>query len=43
LFSLLFNFNLSAFIIELFWLLISLLGIIKYFLRKNSSKINPEN
>jgi hypothetical protein len=33
-FSLLFNFNLSAFIVEVFWLLISLYGIIRYFLRK---------
>ena len=34
LFSLYFKFNLSAFIIELFWLLISLIGVIKCFLPK---------
>ncbi|BBM84649.1 CBU_0592 family membrane protein [Candidatus Uabimicrobium amorphum] len=32
--SLAFKFNLSAFIIELFWLLISLIGVIKYFPKK---------
>ena len=30
LFSLLYSFNLSAFLVELFWLLISLFGLIKY-------------
>lgn len=35
LFSLAFNFNLSAFIVEFFWLLISLFGIGRYFLKKN--------
>lgn len=29
--SLYFDFNLSAFVIELFWLLISLLGVVLYF------------
>lgn len=33
-FSLLFNFNFSAFVVEFFWVLISLYGIAKYFLRK---------
>lgn len=33
-FSLIFNFNFSAFIVELFWILISLYGIVRYFLRK---------
>ena len=33
--SLFYNFNFSAFIVEFFWLLISLFGIGKYFLRKN--------
>jgi hypothetical protein len=33
--SLLFNFNFSAFIVEFFWVLISLFGVTKYFLRKN--------
>jgi len=43
LFSLYFKFNLSAFIIELFWLLISLIGVVKFFLRKLSFKNNPKN
>lgn len=34
-FSLIYNFNFSAFIVEFFWLLISLFGIGKYFLKKN--------
>ena len=29
--SLIYNFNFSAFIVELFWILISLFGIVKYF------------
>ena len=33
-FSLIFNFNISAFIVEVFWILISLYGIIRYFLKK---------
>lgn len=33
-FSLIFNFNFSAFIVELFWILISLYGIIRYFSKK---------
>jgi hypothetical protein len=33
-FSLAFNFNFSAFIVEFFWVLISIYGIIKYFLKK---------
>ena len=33
-FSLVFNFNFSAFIVELFWVLISLYGIARYFFRK---------
>jgi len=37
LFSLYFKFNLSAFIIELFWLLISLVGVVKFFLRKKNT------
>jgi multisubunit Na+/H+ antiporter MnhB subunit len=32
--SLLYNFNFSAFIVEFFWLLISLFGVGKYFLRR---------
>lgn len=34
-FSLYFNFNFSAFIVEFFWVLISLYGIGKYFLGKS--------
>jgi len=34
--SLLYSFNFPAFIVEFFWLLISLFGIGKYFLRKNN-------
>ena len=33
-FSLFFNFNFSAFIVEFFWVLISIYGIIKYFLKR---------
>ena len=32
-FSLIFNFNFSAFVVEFFWFLISLYGIGKYFLK----------
>ena len=32
--SLIFNFNFSAFIVEFFWILISLFGIVKFFLRR---------
>jgi len=35
--SLIYSFNFSAFIVEFFWLLISLFGIGKYFLKKNQS------
>ena len=34
LFSLYFEFNLSAFLIELIWLLISVFGLARYFLRR---------
>jgi hypothetical protein len=34
--SLIFNFNFSAFIVEFFWVLISLYGIGKFFLKKKS-------
>lgn len=40
-FSLFFNFNFSAFIVEFFWVLISIYGIIKYFLK--GRKIKSEN
>lgn len=32
--SLIYNFNFSAFIVEFFWLLISLFGVGKYFLKR---------
>ncbi|CAN5545597.1 hypothetical protein BH10ACI1_BH10ACI1_32900 [soil metagenome] len=32
--SLLFNFNFSAFIVELFWVLISIYGVIRFFLKR---------
>ena len=34
-FSLFFNFNFSAFIVEFFWVLISVYGIVKYFLKRD--------
>jgi len=34
--SLIYEFNLSAFIIEVFWLLISIYGIVRYFSRNRS-------
>ena len=34
-FSLFYNFNFSAFIVEFFWVLISIYGIAKYFWKKN--------
>jgi len=36
--SLYFKFNLSAFLIEFFWLLISLIGIVKFVLNKKASR-----
>jgi len=39
--SLIYSFNFSAFIVEFFWLLISLFGIGKYFLKKNQPQMNP--
>ena len=33
--SLVYSFNFAAFIVEFFWVLISIYGIIKYFLKKN--------
>ena len=35
--SLRFNFNFSAFIVEFFWVLISLYGILKYFLKNKEN------
>lgn len=37
--SLYFNFNLSAFLIELFWLVISIFGIVKVLYKKNHMKV----
>jgi hypothetical protein len=46
LYSLWFDFNLSAFLIELIWLLISLLGLGRYFLerrnRTESADVRPD-
>jgi len=36
LYSLWFDFNLSAFLIEMIWLLISLLGLVRYFLERGN-------
>ena len=38
--SLLFSFNFSAFMVEFFWLLISLFGIVKFFLQKLDAQKN---
>lgn len=34
LFSLFFEFNAPAFLIEFFWLLISIIGVVRYFIRR---------
>ena len=36
--SLLFDFNLSAFIVESFWVIISLIGISRFYLRRRAGK-----
>ena len=36
--SLIYSFNLSAFLVEAFWLLISLYGLIKFMLRSRPEK-----
>lgn len=36
--SLIFSFNFSAFMVEFFWLLISLFGIVKFFLQKSDAQ-----
>jgi hypothetical protein len=37
---LLFSFNFPAFMVEFFWLLISLFGIVKFFLQKSNAQKN---
>ena len=41
--SLIYEFNLSAFIIEAFWLLISIFGILRYFSRNRSRLAAKQN
>ncbi len=41
--SLIYEFNLSAFIIEAFWLLISIFGIMRYFSRHRSGLAAKQN
>ncbi|MCH8221607.1 MAG: hypothetical protein IIA76_09785 [Proteobacteria bacterium] len=41
--SLIYEFNLSAFIIEAFWLLISAFGIVRYFSRNRSRLAAKQN
>jgi len=41
--SLIYEFNLSAFIIEAFWLLISIYGIVRYFSRSRSRLAAKQN
>ncbi len=41
--SLIYDFNLSAFIIEAFWLLISIYGIVRYFFRNRSRLAAKQN
>jgi len=38
-FSLLYSFNFSAFVVESLWVLISIYGIIRYFLKGKSEKV----
>jgi hypothetical protein len=40
--SLVYNFNFPAFIVEFFWLLISLFGIARYFLKNIRPQINTD-
>lgn len=40
--SLLFEFNISAFAIEFFWLLISLVGIARYYVKKRRGKVHSD-
>ena len=41
--SLIYEFNLSAFIIEAFWLLISIYGLVRYFSRNRSRLAAKQN
>lgn len=36
--SLIYSFNFAAFIVEFFWVLISIYGIVRYFLKKRGSR-----
>ena len=38
--SLMYDFNLSSFIIEMFWIAISLIGLVRYFIRTRKLKQN---
>lgn len=38
LFSLCFNFNLASFIIEIFWIIASLIGLRRYWLRREAAR-----
>ncbi len=40
--SLLFEFNISAFAIEFFWLLISVVGIARYYVKKRQGKVHSD-
>ena len=43
LFSLIFTFNLSAFLVEVFWVIISIIGVVRYLTRKRKSGQSTDN
>lgn len=43
LYSLYFEFNMSAFLVEFFWVIISLIGIIRYFRNSNNCSTEQES